>query len=35
MILTSWEAVEKAMKGGWMRQFSNTNGLVEMRAECI
>lgn len=34
MKVTSWERVEKAMKGGWVRWFSNTNGLVGMRAEC-
>lgn len=35
MIITSWETVEEAMRGGWMRWFSNINGRVEMRAECI
>lgn len=35
MVIISWEIVEKAMKGGWVRWFSNINGFVEMRVECI
>lgn len=34
-MMISWKTVEKAMKGSWVRCFSNTNGPVKMRAECI
>jgi hypothetical protein len=35
MIMTSWEAVERATRGKWVRWLGNINGLVEIRPKCI